>query len=329
MMGIPTVVIGLLPTYATIGLLAPLLLSLCRFSQGLGLGGEWGGAVLIAVENAQPERRAFYGMFPQLGAPLGFFLSGGVFLVLTRSLTDAQFVSFGWRLPFLASSVLVLVGLYVRLALAETPSFRDASARGERVRSPMLTVLFKHPRQVVAGVLACLSTFVLFYLITVFALSWGTTRLGFTRGGFLLIELLCTPLFAATIPVSAHYARHGRRSVLLWATAAIGVFGLIFGPLFSAGTFGAIAMVALGMMIMGLTWAPLGTAVSELFPTAVRYTGSSLCLSLAGVLGASSAPYIATSLARTYGLDRVGTYLVGSAVLTAVGLLMMSRAHDE
>ena len=178
-MGISTVAIGALPTYRTIGFAAPLLLALCRFGQGLGLGGEWGGAVLLAIENAPPKKRAWYGMFPQLGAPIGFFLSGGVFLLLSRWLTDKQFFAFGWRLPFLASAVLVFVGLYVRLTITETPVFREALNRGEQVKVPMLVVFRDHTRALIAGIFVCLATFVLFYLMTVFALSWGTSALGY------------------------------------------------------------------------------------------------------------------------------------------------------
>src|ERR1051325_8932665 len=173
-MGISTVAIGALPTYASIGVAAPALLSLCRFGQGLGLGGEWGGAVLLAVENAPPNRRAWYGMFPQLGAPIGFFFSGITFLLLSERLTNDQFFAFGWRIPFLASAALVLVGLYVRLTISETPVFRAALAREQRVRLPMFVVLRDYAGTLVKGILASLATFVLFYLMTVFALSWGT-----------------------------------------------------------------------------------------------------------------------------------------------------------
>ena len=184
-MGLSTVAIGMLPGYESIGVAAPVLLALCRFGQGLGLGGEWGGAVLLAIENAPPDRRAWYGMFPQLGAPLGFFFSGSVFLLLSRTLTDEQFFQFGWRIPFLASAALVVVGLYVRLTITETPVFRSALHRQAPVKIPMLTVFRDHSRTVVVGVLASLATFVLFYLMTVFALSWGTTVRGYRRDTFL------------------------------------------------------------------------------------------------------------------------------------------------
>ena len=328
-MGVSTVSIGVLPTYGTIGFAAPLLLALCRFGQGLGLGGEWGGAVLLAVENAPPEKRAWYGMFPQLGAPIGFVFSGTVFLVLSSWLTDDQFFAFGWRLPFLASSVLVALGLYVRLTISETPVFRDAVNRHERVEVPMLVVFRQHARTVVLGILISLTAFVIFYLMTVFALSWGTSALRFSREKFLVMQLFAILFFALFIPISARIAEHGRRRMLMWANVTVGLFGLVMGPLFGAGTLGAVLTMVLGMSLVGLVYGPLGTVLSELFPTAVRYSGSSLTFNLAGIFGASLAPYAATYLAKTYGLQYVGYYLSAAAVLSLVGLLATRETKGE
>jgi metabolite-proton symporter len=328
-MGVSTVAIGALPTYSAIGVAAPALLALFRFGQGLGLGGEWGGAVLLAIENAPPGKRAWYGMFPQLGAPAGFLFSGGIFLALSRWLTDAQFFSFGWRIPFLASAALVLVGLYVRLTITETPVFQDAISRRERVKVPMLTVFREHPGTVVVGTLVALATFVLFYLMTVFALSWGTTALGYSRQKFLVMQLFAIVFFAIFIPVGALLAERGRRITLLWITAAIGAFGLVMAPMFLAGTAGAVLMMTVGLSLMGLTYGPLGTVLSELFPTSVRYTGSSLTFTFAGIFGASLAPYIATWLAKNHGLQYVGHYLTGAAALTFAGLLAARETKDD
>jgi metabolite-proton symporter len=327
-MGVSTVAIGALPTYDTIGLAAPVLLALCRFGQGLGLGGEWGGAVLLAIENAPPGRRAWYGMFPQLGAPIGFFFSGGVFLVLSQRLTNEQFFSFGWRIPFLASAVLVLIGLYVRLTISETPVFRDAVQRQERVKVPILTVLRDHGWLVVTGTMMSLATFVIFYLMTVFTLSWGTTALGYSREQFLLFQLLGVVFFGITIPISAKLAERGRRRVLIGATLGIIAFGLVMGPIFASGTVGAALTLIIGLSLMGMTYGPLGTVLSELFPTRVRYTGSSLTFNLAGIFGASLAPYVATWLANTYGLQYVGYYLSGAGLLTLLGLLAAHETRD-
>jgi metabolite-proton symporter len=328
-MGISTVAIGALPTYATIGVAAPALLSLCRFGQGLGLGGEWGGAVLLAVENAPPNRRAWYGMFPQLGAPIGFFFSGSVFLLLSERLTNDQFFSYGWRIPFLASAALVLVGLYVRLTISETPVFREALVREERVKLPMKVVFRDHLGTVFRGVLVSLATFVLFYLMTVFALSWGTTALHYDRATFLIIQLIGIVFFALTIPISAVIAERGRRRALLWVSIAIAAFGLVLAPMLSAGIVGATLAMVVGQALMGFTYGPLGTTLSELFPTAVRYTGSSLTFNLAGIFGASLAPYIATYLATNYGLQYVGYYLTGAAILTVTGLLATRETRDQ
>jgi metabolite-proton symporter len=328
-MGISTVAIGSLPTFHTIGIAAPVLLAVCRFGQGLGLGGEWGGAVLLAIENAPPGKRAWYGMFPQLGAPIGFLFSGGIFLVLSKWLTNEQFFRFGWRIPFLSSAALVLVGLYVRLTITETPVFRDALSRQERVRVPMLVVFRDYPGALLVGTMASLATFVLFYLMTVFALSWGTTALGYGRNTFLLIQLFGISFFALTIPIGGVLAERGRRRTLLWVTSAIGAFGLILAPMFVAGTVGAVVTMVIGLSLMGLTYGPLGTALSELFPTSVRYTGSSLTFNFAGIFGASLAPYVATWLAKTYGLRYVGYYLTAAAVLTFLGLLAARETKDN
>lgn len=328
-MGLSTVAIGALPTYKTIGVTAPFLLALCRFGQGLGLGGEWGGAVLLAIENAPLGKRAWYGMFPQLGAPVGFLFSGGIFFALSKWLTNEQFFAFGWRIPFLASAALVFVGLYVRLTITETPVFREAVAHKERVRVPMLVVFRKYPGALVVGILSSLATFVIFYLMTVFALSWGTTALGYSRETFLMIQLFGILFFAMTIPIGAILAERGRRVTLLCVTFAIGAFGLVLAPLFGAGTVGVVLTLVVGLSLMGLTYGPLGTTLSELFPTAVRYTGSSLTFNLAGIFGASLAPYIATWLAKNYGLRFVGYYLSLAAILTLIGLLAMRETKDD
>ncbi|MDB5918706.1 MAG: yhjE [Massilia sp.] len=326
-MGLSTVIIGLLPTYASIGTMAPLLLALCRFGQGLGLGGEWGGAVLLATENAPPGKRAWYGMFPQLGAPIGFFLSGGTFLLLTQYLGEAEFFSFGWRIPFLASALLVIVGMYVRLSLTETPAFKAVLQKNERVKIPVLTVLRDHTRQLVLGTFIAMATFVLFYLMTVFTLGWGTGHLGFSRTEFLLLQLFAVLFFGLAIPLSAVLAdRHGQRETMIWVSAAIAVFGLVLAPLFGSGSTPVVAVfLALGLALMGMTYGPLGTLLSEMFPAEVRYTGASLTFNLAGILGASLAPYAATWLATNYGLAYVGYYLSTAALISLVALLMTRR----
>jgi metabolite-proton symporter len=323
-MGISTVVIGLLPTYADIGMAAPLMLALCRFGQGLGLGGEWGGAVLLATENAPPSRRAWYGMFPQLGAPIGFFLSSGVFLLLSQTLTDAEFFSYGWRIPFLASALLVLVGLYVRLTLTETPAFQAVLDRKQQVRVPAVTVFREHGRALVLGTFLAVCTFVLFYLMTVFTMGWGTSAMHYSRKTLLLLQLVSVVFFGLTIPLSAMIAdRRGARAAMIMVSVLIIVFGLFMKPLFGSGQLPLMTVfMVVGLSLTGLTYGPLGTLLSELFPASVRYTGSSLSFNLAGILGASLAPSIAMGLAKNHGVEYVGYYLSGSALLSLVALLL-------
>jgi metabolite-proton symporter len=322
-MGLSTVAVGLLPTYAMAGIWAPILLATCRLFQGLGLGGEWGGAVLLATENAPRARKAWFGMFPQLGAPIGFLCSTGIFLLISEALTNEQFLNYGWRIPFLASAALVLVGLYVRLRISETPAFKAAIERDERVSVPLTTVFANHLPLLVLGTFAALATFVLFYLMTVFALNWGITALHFTREQFMPIQMIGVVFFGLTIPLSAELAdRFGRRSVLIWTTVAIGAFGLLFEPLFGSGqTASVIIFMIVGLALMGMTYGPLGTTLSEPFPVGVRYTGVSLAFNLAGIFGASLAPYVATTLAKSYGIHAVGLYLTGAAALTLLALL--------
>lgn len=326
-MGISTVVIGLLPTYEAIGTLAPLLLALCRFGQGLGLGGEWGGAVLLATENAPPGKIAWYGCFPQLGAPLGFFLSGGIFLLLSETLTNEQFFSYGWRIPFIASAVLVLVGLYVRLKITETPVFQKVLDKNERVKVPIATIFSEHSSLLVLGTIIATATFVLFYLMTVFALSWGTTGLGYTRKEFLILQLFAVVFFALTIPVSALLAdKYGRRITMILVSITIVLFGFLIAPMFVANDpIGVTLFLSIGLALMGMTYGPLGTMLSELFPTEIRYTGVSLTFNLGGIVGASLAPYAATWLATNYGLHYVGYYLSGATLLTLLALFMVGK----
>jgi len=330
-MGPSTVAIGLLPTYHSIGIAAPLLLALFRFGQGLGLGGEWGGAILLATENAPPGKKAWYGMFPQLGAPIGFLISSGTFLLLGKELTDQQFFDYGWRIPFIASAILVWVGLYVRLKLTETPDFLKIVKNNERVRIPVINVLVNHTKVIVLGTFASITTFLLFYLMTVFTLSWGTSALRYAKESFLIAQMISMLFFGLAIPLSAILAdRYGRGKILIFATIGIFIFGLSFSPLFGTGNWGiTVLFLVLGMFLMGLTYGPLGTALAEIFPASVRYTGASLCFTLAGILGASLTPYLATTLAKNYGLPYVGYYLSIAAAITLVALLAARPSMKE
>ncbi len=327
-MGCATVIIGLLPTYQSIGIAAPIMLALLRFAQGLGLGGEWGGAVLLATENAPEGKKAWYGMFPQLGAPIGFLFSTALFLLLGNIMKDEQFFNYGWRIPFIASALLVWVGLYVRLKLVETPDFLKIIEKNERVSLPIKDVLGKHAKVLVLGTLASITVFLLFYLMTVFTLSWGTTKLNYGHSNFLIAQMVSMLFFAGGIVLSAVFAdRYGRNKILTIAAFVVLVFGLFFSHVFVAGHLGLlISFLSFGMFLMGISYGPIGTALAEIFPAEVRYTGASLAFTLAGILGASLTPYLATRLANSYGLAYVGYYLSAAAVLTLAALLLAKKA---
>jgi len=330
-MGISTVSIGFLPSYASIGILAPILLILCRFGQGVGLGGEWGGAVLLAIENAPPHKRAWYGMFPQLGAPIGLILSGGTFLLLTDSMSAEDFMDYGWRIPFIASSLLVIVGFYIRLKITETPAFENSKEEQKEVKVPFVTVFKLYKNQLIFGTLAAVTTFLVFYLMTVFILNWNTKSLGFTTKEALLIQLFSVLFFAIFIPISALSAdKIGRRKMLIYTTIAIAVFGFFFSFFLTTHNVVLVTFfVCLGMSLMGFIYGPLGTFLSELFPTTVRYTGASLTFNLAGILGAAFAPMAAIKLSDSFGIASVGIYLTIAACISLISLLVISKQEHK
>ena len=329
-MGISTVCIGLLPTYAQIGIAAPLLLALCRLGQGLGLGGEWSGAVLLATENAPEGKRALYGMFPQFGAPLGFIMASGSFLLLGAFLPEDDFLNWGWRIPFVASAVLVFVGLYIRLKLHETPAFQKVLDKQKDVAIPIQTLFSQNLKPLFWGTLAAVCTFVVFYLMTVFALNWGTTQLGYSRAEFLKLQLVATLFFALFIPVSAWLAEKiGRKQTSMWVCALTIVFGLFYAQLFVADNpLSVLLFLSMGLAMMGLTYGPIGTVLSEIFPTSVRYTGSALAFNLAGILGASFAPLIASKLAMTFSLAAVGYYMAGAALISLIAFSQLKETKS-
>ena len=324
-MGISTVVIGLLPGYATIGIFAPLLLALARFGQGLGLGGEWGGAALLATENAPPRKRALYGSFPQLGAPIGFFFANGTFLLLSWLLTDEQFMSWGWRVPFIFSAVLVIIGLYVRVSLHESPVFEKVAKAKKQVKIPLGTLLTKHVRVTVLGTFIMLATYTLFYIMTVYSMTFSTAEV-------LWMLMMAVIGFAVMVPLAGLLAdAFGRRKSMVVITTLIILFALFaFNPLLGSGNPALVfVFLLLGLSLMGLTFGPMGALLPELFPTEVRYTGASFSYNVSSILGASVAPYIAAWLQTNYGLGAVGLYLAAMAGLTLIALLLTHETRHQ
>jgi metabolite-proton symporter len=329
-MGISTTLIGVLPGYAAAGLAAPILLCLLRLGQGLGLGGEWGGATLLAIENAPAGRRAWFGMFPQLGPPIGFLLSNGLFLLLSTVLTNGQFASWGWRVPFLASAVLVGIGLYVRGRLPETVTFAQALASPERARVPSRHLLTRHFGRLLLGVFAVVVCPALFFISTVFALEYGTKVRHIPRTTFL--ELLCIAIvgMAVATPIAGALAdRFGRRPVLLVSAATAALSGFAIAPMLGGGSTGTVLVfLTIELTLMGFTFAPLGALLPELFPTTVRYTGAAAAYSLGGTLGGSLAPYIAQRLLAAGGLPWVGYYMTGAGIISFLALLAMRETRE-
>ncbi len=342
-MGVSTFLIGCLPGFDAIGVWAPALLSVLRFGQGVGLGGEWSGAALLATENAPEARRGIFGSTPQLGAPIGFILANGLFLVLSLTLPADAFVAWAWRVPFLLSAVLVLVGVYVRMRLVEAPVFRRAAERGRLARVPLGAVLRSNWRQLVGGTLIMVATYVLFYFMTTFTLTYGTAPttpatgvkvgLGYSRNEFLGLLLIGVVFFGALTPVAGWLAdRFGRKRVLVVTTIAILLFGLTFQVWFAGSrgsVLGTVSFLVVGLALMGLTFGPMGALLPELFPTAVRYTGSGIAYNVASILGASLAPTVALALWAADGdILLVGLYLSGAAVVTLVALLLTRETKD-
>ncbi len=334
-MGIATFLIGLLPTYAMAGWLAPALLVLLRLAQGFALGGEWSGAALVATENAPPGKRAIFGTFPQLGAPVGFIIANGLFLVIAAMLPSddpsrpsAAFLEWGWRIPFLFSVIMVVVGLWVRLSLVESTAFEKTVRQGKVQRLPLASVFQRHWKELVLGTFYMLATYVLFYLMTTFSLSYGraaTTAavpgLGYSYNAFVLMMIAGVVFFGLFTLLSGPWAdRWGRRRTLIWVTLGIIAFGLVWVPLLSAGFVGTMAWLIIGFTLMGMTFGPMGALLPELFPANVRYTGSGISYNVSSILGAAVAPFIAVAL---------WSYGGGSPFWVGIYLSVMGVPHAD
>ncbi|WP_348762420.1 MFS transporter [uncultured Salinisphaera sp.] len=331
LMGSATVGIGLVPGHAAIGLWAPVILCVLRFAQGLCIGGEWGGAALLATENAAPGRRAWFGMFPQLGPSLGFLLANGVFFCMLVTLDDAAFMAWGWRVPFLVSAVLIGIGLYVRVSLTESPVFAAARSRRPNDGMPVMTLLRRNKRALVQGTLVMIACYAIFYITTVWTLNYAVNGLGLDRGT--LIGLLCVAILGMAIatPLSALAAdRYGRRPVVAAGLVfTIGV-GAALGPLLASGTAaGVFVFFALGLTAMGWIYAPMGALLPELLPTEVRYSGAAIAYSLGGIFGASLAPYGAEALRYAGGASWVGGYVIAMSLVSLASLATIHETRTQ
>ena len=326
LMGISTTLIGLLPSYESIGIAAPVLLCLLRFGQGIGLGGEWGGAALLATENAPAHRRAWYGMFPQLGPSVGFLLATGSFLLLSVTMDESQFQAWGWRIPFLASTLLVAVGLYVRVRLPETPVFTAWMKHHKQNNLPIRTLLRDHTPALLLGALAMVVCYTLFYTSTVFALNYGTSQLHMPRQQFLGMLCIAILFMAVATVLSAYLSdRVGKSKVLVAGSCAAVLSGFLLAPMLaSANPVTITVFLSLELFLMGITFAPMGALLPELFPPDVRYTGAGTAYNLGGILGASMAPYLSQILVLRGGLPAVGGYISAAALISLCAVLSLN-----
>ncbi|MFM5930226.1 MAG: MFS transporter [Novosphingobium sp.] len=334
LMGGSTLLIAFLPTYAMAegwgaGWIAPALLCLLRFGQGFGLGGEWGGAALLAVENAPKGWEARFGAAPQFGAPVGFLAANGLFLILGQCLSDADFRAWGWRVPFLLSAVLVGVGLWVRLKIGETPQFKAALAHEKPPAVPLARLFAQHGWAVIAGTAGAVACFAIFYLATAFALAIGTGPLGYARTDFLSIQLAANCFLALGIAVAAWRAdRLGSRSTLAWGAAATVVLGFIFGPGLQSGSLLTVfATLSAALFVMGYVYGPLGAWLPTLYPPLVRYSGVSVAFNAGGIVGGALTPFVAQGMAASGNLIFVGMLISLAGLLTLLGVLT-ARAAD-
>ena len=328
-MGISTFVVGLLPGYEQIGAWAVVILCICRACQGVGLAGEWSGAALVATENAPADKRALYGSFPNLGAPIGFFCAYGINLLLTTHLSKAQMIAFGWRIPFLLSAILVIVGLYVRARMSETPVFRKAAEEKRIVRHPLRS-LVPYWKQVVLGTLAMGITYTLFYTLGTWSLSYGVANLGFKQPEYLAMQMVSVFFFAAFIVVGCLWAdKAGRKKVLIATTAVTVVFSFFAPALLQHNVASIMLFLCLGFVLMGGLFGPSGAYLPELFPTNVRYSGAGLSYNLAAIFGGAFAPSLATWLVEKYGIMSVGWYLAVMAVIALIALFLIKEGKNS
>lgn len=341
-MGIATFLIGCLPTYSQWGIVAVAALCLCRFVQGIGLGGEWSGAALVATENAPEDKRALYGSFPELGAPIGFFLSNGTYFLLETFNDDDAMLAWGWRVPFLLSAVLVIVGLVVRVQMEETPIFRMAQEQKKVVKSPLTEVFKKSWKEVIQATFLVAVTYTLFYTLATWSLAWGTKtveqgggNLGFSNREYLLMLMIAVCVFAAFIIISCVNAdKFGRKRVIVISSCCLVAFALLFPFLLDPSVVGQrnfaanLLFLCIGFALMGTAFGPIGAFLPELFDANVRYSGSGIGYNLAAIVGAAFVPTIATWLSHHWGVHSVGLYLGVMALCCLIAVLSCKETKN-
>ena len=345
LMGTASTLIGLLPTYAMIGITAPILLSILRFAQGLAIGGQWGGAMLLVTESAPDNQRGHYGAYAQAGAPVGVILANLAFILISSNVSEEFFMTWGWRIPFLASLVLIAISMYVQLNMEDTEAFRELEERKDKLdlgsgkrlgeeRSPILEAMERYPRQILLAAGAFLSVQVTFYILIGFVLAYGSDPDGaaMRRETLLLAVLIGSAVQIAAQFVAAGYSdRHGRRGIFMLGAALLGFWGFVLFPLIDTGSFWLTVIgITGGLVFVGMMYGPQAAFYTELFSTEVRYSGASLGYQLGAIIGGAFAPTIATALWResTIGILGVSIYIACAAIATILSVTFLTETFE-
>ena len=342
MMGIASTLIGLLPTFATIGIAAPILLSLLRFVQGLAIGGQWGGAMLLVTESAPADKRGYYGAYAQAGAPAGVILANIAFMVISYSISEDAFMQWGWRIPFISSVLLIGISMYVQLRMEETDAFKELQELQKKKeaeqpemavvrRSPVLEAIAKYPKRIALAAGAFLSIQVSFYILIGFVLAYGTDAdgAGMSRNEMLFAVLLASVLqIPAQFLAAAYSDRHGRRGIFMLGAILTGVWAFALFPLIDTGSFWLIVLgLSGGLMFLGMMYGPQAAFFTELFSTEVRYSGASLGYQVGAILGGAFAPTIATILWVEYSIFWVSVYMAFASTLSLISVMMLTETY--
>ena len=339
LMGVSSTLIGLLPTYAMIGITAPILLTSLRFAQGLAIGGQWGGAMLLVTESAPSNQRGYYGAFAQAGAPIGVILANLAFITTSALVSEDSFYSWGWRIPFLASAILIGISMYIQLNLEDTKAFKELQALRESQkdnnedairRSPILEAIQKYPKRIALAAGAFLSIQVTFYILIAFLLAYGVASADITRDDMLAAVLIASAIMVPVQFIFSSYSdRHGRKGVFMAGAILTGLWAFAIFPLVDTGNFWLIVLaISGGLVFVSMMYGPQAAFFTELFSTEVRYSGATLGYQFGAILGGAFAPTIAALLWKDYGIFWVSVYIAFASLLTLLSVMALTETYQ-
>ena len=339
LMGISSTLIGLLPTYAMIGVTAPILLTSLRFAQGLAIGGQWGGAMLLVTESAPSDKRGYYGAFAQAGAPVGVILANLAFIITSSLVSEESFYSWGWRIPFLASAILIGISMYIQLNLEDTKAFKELQAMRENhegnnevvKRSPILEAIKKYPKRIALAAGAFLSIQVTFYILIAFLLAYGVSSAEISRDDMLAAVLIASAMMVPCQFIFSSYSdRHGRKGIFMAGAMLTGLWAFAIFPLVDTGNFWLIVLaITMGLIFVGMMYGPQAAFFTELFSTEVRYSGATLGYQFGAILGGAFAPTIAAFLWNNYGIFWVSVYIAFASLLTLFSVMALTDTYQN